>query len=334
MPDDPIARMMDMSLGYCRSQGLGTVARLGVADFLKDGPKAISVIAAVTGAHEESLFRVMRALAVEGIFEWRDGDTFSLNEMAEGLRSDHPRSVRWFAAAMCDDAHWQPWGKAYDAVIEGKSQTQHVLGESPWEYLSGNPDQAGRFGLAMSNMSLQAIQAITENCDFGRFEHIVDVGGNHGTLLLGILAEHPEVRGTILDLPPVIEVARRELAGNPLAERISLEPGSFFNHVPTGADAYLLKHILHDWPDEQCLQILASIRKAIPDEGRLFIFEALLAPEAPGWAHWLDVHMFVLKDGKERSRDEFGTLLGRAGFEMVRGEPISAPVGILEAKPI
>ena len=330
---DPIARMMDLSLGYCRSQGLGTVARLGIADLLQAGPRPVSELAASTGADEDALYRLLRALAVEGIFEQRADRTFALNEASEGLTTEHPRSVRWFAASMCDRAHWQPWGKAYDAVVQGRSQTPKVLGASPWEYLSGSPEEAGRFGLAMSNMSRQAIHGITAHCDFSGFGHIVDVGGNRGTLLLDILASHPESRGTVFDLPPVIEVARRELEGHALAERVTLASGSFFESVPSGADAYLLKHILHDWPDPECLRILRAIRAAIPESGRLLVFDALLVPEAPGWAHWLDVHMFVLQDGKERSPEEFAALLEQTGFRMVRAQPIPAPVGIVEAVP-
>jgi hypothetical protein len=235
---------------------------------------------------------------------------------------------------MCDPAHWKPWGEAYEAVVEGKSQTPKVLGASPWEYLSGSPEQAGRFGRAMSSMSLQAITGITEHYDFGRFEHIVDVGGNRGTLLLDILENNPAARGTIHDLPPVIEVAREALAGDPRADRIELRPGSFFESVPAGADAYLLKHILHDWPDDDCLRILRCIREAIRSDGKLLIFDSLLVPEAPPWAFWLDVHMMVLQDGKERSPDEFAALLNQTGFELVRAQPIPAPVAIIEAQPV
>lgn len=330
---DPIARMMDLSLGYCRSQGLGTIARLGIADLLEAGPRSTQDLAASAGADEKALYRLLRALAAEGIFDECERGTFALNEAAEGLRTNHPRSVRWFAAAMCDHAHWQPWGQAYEAVVQGKSQTQRVLGASPWEYLSGSPEEAGRFGRAMSNMSRQAIHGITTHCDFSGLSHIVDVGGNRGTLLLDILSSQPKARGTIFDLPPVIEVARRELEGHELADRVELTSGSFFEAVPPGADAYLLKHILHDWPDDACERILASVRAAIPAHGRLFVFDALLVPEAPGWAHWLDVHMFVLQDGKERSPAEFESLLARNGFRMARAESIPAPVGIIEAVP-
>jgi hypothetical protein len=325
---------MDLSLGYCRSQGLAAVARLGIADLLADGARSGEDLAKAAGADEDALFRMLRALTVEGIFDLREGRVFANNEASSALATEHPRSVRWFAASMCDHAHWQPWGKAWDAVVQGKSQTEKVLGSSPWEYLSGSPEEAGRFGLAMSNMSLQAIHGISAHCEFGGFEHIVDVGGNRGTLLLDILGSNPGLRGTIFDLPPVIKVAARDLEGHPLADRIRLEAGSFFEEVPAGADAYLLKHILHDWPDGDCDRILSTIRRAIPPHGRLFVFDALLVPEAPGWAHWLDVHMFVLQDGKERSPEEFTELLERNGFHLERAEQIPAPVGVLEAVPV
>ena len=331
---DPIAMMMDKILSYCRSQGIGAVARLGIPDLLEEGPRTAAELATASGANPAYLQRMLRALSVEGIFEALDDDVYAQSELSAALTSNHPRSVRWLAASMCDHAHWQPWGKAYDALVEGKSQTPHVLGMSPWEYLTGNPEEAGRFGQAMSNMSRQAIAAITESYDFGHFDHVVDVGGNRGTLVLDLLGHYPKMRATIFDLAPVIEVAREALKGDPHAARVELVAGSFFEDVPAGADAYLLKHILHDWPDEDCLRILRAIRKAIPKKGRLLVFDALLVPEAPPWAFWLDVHMMILQDGKERTPDEFAELRAEAGFELVRALPTQSPVAILEARPV
>ena len=303
-------------------------------DLLADGPRDACQLAEATGADAEYLHRMLRALAVEGVFEHLDKDRFALTPLSEGLTDSHPRSLRWFAAAMCDPAHWGPWGAAHDAVLEGKSQTPKVLGASPWEYLAGEPEQAGRFGQAMTSMSRQAIEGITANFDFGRFEHIVDVGGSRGTLLLEVLGRNPKARGTIFDLPPVIEVSEREIAGHALRDRVDLVAGSFFESVPAGGDAYILKHILHDWPDAECLRILRSIREAIPDDGRLLVFDALLMPGAPPWAWWLDVHMMVLQDGKERSPEEFEALFRETGFETVQATPIPSPVAIIEARPV
>ena len=334
-PDaDPIGQMMDLVLAYCRSQGLGAIARLGVPDMLKDGPRSPADLAAEAGCNADALGRFLSALAVEGVFERTDDGQYALTPMSEGLTTDHPRSVRWFAAAMCDHAHWHPWGQAFEVLKEGKSQTERVLGASPWEYLSGNPEQAGRFGQAMTNMSQQASAGITANYDFSEIKHLVDVGGSQGTLLLDILEAHPDMRGTVFDLPPVIEVTEKSLADHPLRERVELAPGSFFESVPSGADAYMLKHILHDWPDAECLQILRTIREAIPENGRVLVFDALLVPEAPPWAHWLDVHMLVLQDGKERSPEEFAALFSETGFEMTKAVPIPAPVAIIEARPV
>ena len=159
------------------------------------------------------------------------------------------------------------------------------------------------------------------------------MGGSRGALLMALLEKHESMHGTIFDLPEVIDVSRRELAGHPLAERVTFAPGSFFESVPAGADAYMLKHILHDWPDAECLRILSAIRTAIPEHGRLLVFDALLVPEAPPWAHWLDVHMMVLQDGKERGPDEFAALLAQAGFQLTRAQPIPSPVAIIEARP-
>ncbi len=331
---DPIGQMMDLILAYCRSQGLGAVARIGVPDMLQNGPRTAAEMATEAGCDPDALARFLRALAVEGVFEQHEGGRFALTPLSEGLTTDHPRSVRWLAASMCDHAHWHPWGKAYEVIQEGKSQTPKVLGASPWEYLSGSPEEAGRFGQAMSNMSQQAVEGITAHYNFSDIEDLVDVGGSQGTLLLEILEQNPAMRGTVFDLPPVIEVTEESMADHPLRARVELVAGSFFESVPAGADAYMLKHILHDWSDDQCVRILRTIREAMPSGSRLLVFDALLVPEAPPWAHWLDVHMLVLQDGKERTPDEFGALLAETGFEMTKAVPIPAPVAIIEARPV
>lgn len=333
-PDaDPIGRMMNLILAYCRTQGIGAIARLGIPDLLRGGPKTAAALAHEAWCDEAALRRFLGALSVEGVFQRTDDGRFDLTPLSEGLTSDHPRSVRWLAAAMCDHAHWAPWGKAYEVMMEGKSQTTKVLGASPWEYLGGSPEEAGRFGEAMSNMSQQAVAGITSCYDFSDIKHLVDVGGSRGALLLEILKQNPSMRGTVFDLPPVIEVTEKALADSPLRSRVDLVAGTFFESVPEGADAYMLKHILHDWPDAECRTILRTIRRAIPSHGRLLVFDALLVPEAPPWAHWLDVHMLVLQDGKERSPQEFAALLAETGFEMTQAVPIPAPVAIIEAKP-
>lgn len=331
---DPTGQMMDLILAYCRSQGLGSIARMGVPDLLQDGPRSAADLAGELGCDAEALRRFMSALAVEGVFARAGDDGFALTPLSEGLTTDHPRSVRWLAAAMCDHAHWHPWGKAYEVIQEGRSQTPKVLGASPWEYLAGEPEQAGRFAQAMTNMSQQAIEGITAHYDFSDIEHLVDVGGSQGTLLLEIMAEQPSMKGTIFDLPPVIEQTTKSLADHALRDRVDLVAGSFFESVPAGADAYMLKHILHDWPDAECVTILQKIRDVIPANGRVLVFDALLVPEAPPWAHWLDVHMLVLQDGKERSPDEFAALFAQTGFEMAKAVPIPAPVAIIEARPV
>ncbi len=331
---DPVSQMMNLILSYCRSQALGTVARLGIPDLLKEGAKTADELAEATHSDPDYLFRMLRALASEGIFDAVGDRSFALTPLAEALSDEHPQSLRWLAASMNDEAHWQPWSKAHDVVVEGRSQSANVLGAPIWEHLQGEPEQAERFGRAMSNMSRQAIAGIAAHYDFSRFLRVVDVGGSHGTLVLDLLEKYPEMQATVLDLPPVVETGRTMVEDHPHASRIEFVAGSFFEEIPAGADAYLLKHILHDWPDEECLRILRAIRKAIPADGTLLVFDSLLVPEAPPWAVWLDVHMMVLLDGKERSPDEFSALFAKAGFELTKAQPIPAPVAIIEARPV
>jgi len=331
---DPGMQLFQMISGMWVSQSVAAMARFGIADKLANGARDVDSMAGECGCDAESLYRMMRALARVGLFEETSPRTFANNAVSELLRDDHERSLRWMSVAQCDPGHWRPWGHAYDAVTTGQPQAEKVLGHGPWDYFQRNPEEAGRFGQAMTNMSAQAIRGITSSYDFSKFEHIVDVGGSHGTLLAAILDSAPKAKGVLFDLPPVIEMASKELAGHPLRSRMELCPGNFFDGVPEGGDLYTLKHIIHDWNDDKALGILESVRKSIRKDGTLLVFDAVLAPQAPPLAWWLDVHMMVMLDGKERTPEEFAALLGRAGFALSKIVPAPGPVAIVEAKPV
>lgn len=332
--NDPGVDLMQMISGLWVSQSVATIARLGVPDKLKEGARSAEDLAGEVGCNGESLHRMMRALSKVGVFEETPDGAFALTAVSDLLRDDHERSLRWMAVAQCDPGHWRPWGHAHDAVMSGEPQASKVLGHEPWDYLQRNPQEAGRFGQAMSNLSSLAIGAITQSYDFTPFKKIVDIGGSHGTLLSAILDSAPEAQGILFDLPPVIELAGKKLESSPNRSRIELSAGSFFDSVPEGGDLYVMKHIIHDWNDDKAKEILETVRKAIPEHGKLQLFDAVLAPEAPPFAFWLDVHMMVMLDGKERTPEEFGALFASAGFELVNIQPTPSPVAIIEAKPV
>ena len=277
---------------------------------------------------------MLRALARIGVFDEAEGPTFAITPVSDVLRDDHPRSLRWMAASMSDHAHWTPWGKAYETVVEGRCQTDRVLGGSPWEYLSGNPEEAGRFGQAMTNLSRAAVAGVVDSFDFSAYRHIVDVGGNHGTLLAAILDHSPEATGVLFDLSDVIAVAERELVHHPARRRMDLVGGSFFDEVPSGGDLYTMKYILHDWPDGDAARILRTTRDAMSDSSRLLVLDNVLTAEAPPFVAWLDVHMMVLQDGKERTADEFRELFERAGFALESITHTPGPVALVLARPV
>ena len=332
--NDPGMQLFQMISGMWVSQSLATMARFGIADKLASGERDVESMASECGCNAESLFRMMRALSKAGVFEQSGDRKFKNNAVSEILRDDHERSLRWMAVTQCDPGHWRPWGHAHDAVMSGEPQAEKILGHAPWDYFERNPEEAGRFGQAMTNMSAQAIEGITSGYDFSKYEHIVDVGGSHGTLLAAMLDKAPNAKGVLFDLPPVIEMATEELGEHPMKSRIEMAPGNFFDCVPEGGDLYTLKHIIHDWNDDKAEGILLSVRKCIRDDGTLLILDAVLAPQAPPLAWWLDVHMMVMLDGKERTPEEFGALLGKAGFEMTNIIPTPSPVAIVEARPV
>jgi hypothetical protein len=285
-------------------------------------------------AHAGNLGRMMAALARTGVFTEPQPGVFALTPLGECLRSNAPRSLRWMAAAQADPAHWLPWGRADRAVVNGTAQGEAAMGMPLWQYLERNPEEAERFGRAMSNLSAACVEPIVAAHDFSRYKKIVDVGGGHGVMLQAVLQAAPQAHGVLFDLPGVVDSARSKLAGSPALDRIEVHGGSFFDEVPAGGDAYILKHIVHDWNDERAGRILQCCRQAIAPEGRLLVCEMVMSEQSPPFTFWLDVHMMVLLDGKERSREQFAQLFASAGFELSSITPTRSPYCIVEARPV
>jgi hypothetical protein len=325
--------MTQMITGYWVSSSLGVVARLGVAEELAGGPKAVGAIAAAVGANPDVLFRLMRALASVGVFEQPERGVFALTPLGELMRSGVADSLRWMAVSLVEPCQWLPWGRALDVAKTGRSQAKEALGGlDVWSYYDEHPEQLVAFARAMTDHSQAACGPVSEAYDFTRFSKIVDVGGSHGGLLDAVLGKAPDAAGVLFDRASVLEGA--DLATLANGDRIEAVGGDFFESVPAGGDAYMMKHIVHDWDDERALALLRNVRRVIPKEGRLLIVELVLSDESPPFVPWLDVHMLLLQDGKERSAEEFGALVGQAGFELERIVPTANPVSIVEASPI
>jgi hypothetical protein len=320
--------------GYQLSQAIHVAATLGIADLLAEGPLTSEELAAASGAHADSLYRLLRALASVGLFREEDGRRFELTPLGDCLRSDSPEPVAGGAAYIGRPSHWQAWGALLHSVRTGTNAFRHVHGVDVWSYRAEHPAEGAIFDRAMTDGSWATDRALLEAFDFGRFGTVVDVGGGQGAFLTALLAEHPAMQGVLFDQPHVVPVARDLLKAAGLDGRCRVVGGSFFDSVPEGGDAYVLRAILHDWEDPEAATILRSCRRALPPDGALLVLERELgAPNEAPAAKFCDLNMLVMPGGRERTIEEYDELLSGAGFRL-GGEPVSASgVVVIEASP-
>jgi orsellinic acid C2-O-methyltransferase len=345
-PDGPApvtgvrARMQQLIYGFVFSQGMYVAARLGLADVLADGPRTTRELAAATGAHEPSLYRLLRALAFAGLVHQPAPDTFALTEQGELLRSGLVGSLRELVLLLAGPESWRAWGQLEHSVRTGDVAWQHVFGETCFDHLAREPDRQAGFNAAMAEGSRAFVPTLLAATDLAAADQVVDVGGGSGALLAGILSAHPRLAGVLLDTAPGLADAPRTLAQAGVADRCRLVAGDFFQSIPAGADAYLLKHVLHDWDDERCVGILTTCRRAMPAGAVLLVIESLMPATVSGLPQQAqlvmnDLNMMVCHGGRERTVAEFGGLLRQAGLQLESVTPCPAPstVGILEARP-
>lgn len=322
-------QLIHMLFGYMISQAISTAAQLGVADQLKDEPRSVAELAPAVGAQPRALYRLLRALASVGVFSEDPDGRFRMTPLAEPLRSDVPDSQRDFAIYMGSDWHWHIWEGLPYSVREGKPAFEQMHGKAIWEYLPEQPEQARIFNNAMTSLSSAVSTAVVNAYDFSAFKQIVDVGGGHGLLLTTILERNPHLQGVLFDAPRVVAGAQ-DVIGR-VGERCATVGGNFFESVPTGGDAYIMKHIIHDWEDERALTILRHCREAMTEDGRLLVVEMVL-PEGntPSPGKLLDLEMLLFLHSFERTAAEYEDLYARAGFKLTRIVPTQSPYSIIE----
>ena len=331
----PVSPSMQMTQilwpGPIAVQAVHVAAKLALADLVASGPKSTEELAAATHSHGPSMARLLRALTSLGIFAEDTAGRYRQTALSDTLRSDHPESIRPFAMMLGAHFVWKPSGALEETVRTGRPSFEHVYGAPFFDYLAGHSDDAAVFNAAMSS-SPAYLAAIVGAYDFARFERIVDVGGGHGLLLAGILSANPHLRGVLHDLPSVV-VGASALRKEPISQRCEIIGGDFFKGVPAGADAYLLKGIIHDWNDEAALKILKNCRNAIDPDGTLLLVEAVLTRSTDPAAALMDMLMMVLTSGRERTELEFRSLLQEAGFSMMQVIR-AARVTIIESRPV
>jgi hypothetical protein len=310
-------------------------AKLGLADHLTAGPKSATELAQLTGTHVRSLYRLMRTLASFGILSERANHSFELTSLGEALKTNAPGSARYTIMTIAGRGYWRAWEEFPYAVKTGHTGMKKAWGMPIFEYLNQHPEEASHFSEAMVGIHGAEPPAVAAAYDFSALETIVDVGGATGNLLTTILTRHPQPRGVLFDLPHVIQDAPRLIEKQGLTNRITIEAGNFFERFPVGGDAYLLSHIIHDWPEDQCLKILENCRQVMQPDSKLLIIEMVLpAGDTPHPGKLLDMSMLVITGGEERTEEEYEALLGKAGFRLTGVVPTESAVSIIETAPI
>ncbi len=311
-----LMRLLD---GMMRSQAIYTAAKLDLADRLGDGIKSISQLAQETHMHGASLHRLLRALASIGIFAEQEPYAFTNTALSSLLRSDHPDSLRDMARFQGSDIFWKSWGLLDYSIKTGKQAFRQVFRENIWSYLSSHPEEEEQFNRAMTSITQYENVSIPEVYDFSS-KVIADIGGGYGRLLTSILTSYPRAHGILFDTPTVIKQAQEHFSPE-LQERVLFLPGSFFENVPIGADVYLLKNILHDWPDQECLAILQNCRRAMRPDGKVLVIERIM-PETtdPEQAEtfFVDLIMLAMFGGRERSARQMDHLYAQSGLRPTR----------------
>ncbi|HEY6327766.1 MAG TPA: methyltransferase [Blastocatellia bacterium] len=316
------------------AQALYVVAKLGIADLIKDGPVSAEQLACKTATNGRALYRVARALTGIGVFEEDEQGRFSNTALSETLRSDHPESIRASAIMMGAPFLWRPWGDLLNSVTTGKPAFDRLFGQPFFAYLGTHPDDAAVFNAAMTAGASATSASVAEAYDFSGFDSVVDVGGGHGALIKDILRKNPNLHGILFDLAEVVSGAADILTDPEIRGRIEVIGGDFFREIPP-ASMYMIKGVLHDWSDADALRILASCRRAIKPGGRLLIIESMLKPSnQPDPGKFMDLMMLILVNGRERSQSDFLALFQQAGFSLTRTIPTSGPYTLVEAQPI
>ncbi len=331
--------LYQLSIGHYISHALYVAAKLGIADLLKDGPRSPHDLAKASQTHAPSLARVLRLLASVGVFEEMDDGTFALQPLGALLRSDAEGSMRAMVMLFGGIGIQDSWKELEYCVRTGSPAfRKHSPDADPFTQMAQDPEAAALFDKAMATFAPQTAAAVAAAYDFSAFGKLADVGGGNGALLIGILKANPRLRGMVFDQPHVAARAKENVAASGLSGRCEVVGGSFFGEVARGADAYLLKHVIHDWNDEQATLILRNVGAAMPANGKLLIVEGVYPAriekslESRGAAS-NDVNMLVCTGGRQRSEAEFRNLFEASGFRLTRVIRTMAPVCVIEGEP-
>jgi O-methyltransferase domain/Dimerisation domain len=329
LPQEQISRMLS---GYWISQALYVAAKLNIADLLGVGPMSADELASATHSHPKSLYRLLRGLASIGVFSEDNAGQFSLTPLAECLRTDVLGSKRSLAIMMGEE-HYQAYGQLLYSVQTGKIAFDKLFGMPVFDFLQKHPEQAKVFDGAMVGVHGRETAAMLDAYDFSGISLLADIGGGNGSVLTAVLRKYTTMRGLLFDLPAVAERAKANVEATGLANRCQVIGGSFFESVAQGANAYMLRHIIHDWEDEKAITILRNVHRAMSSDGKLLVVESVIPPgNEPSFGKLLDLTMMAIPGGKERTEEEYRRLFTSAGFSLITIVPTKAEVSVIEGK--
>lgn len=330
---NPAEQILQVGSGYLASISLNIAIQLNIADLLTAGPRPVADLARETHAQEDALYRVLRALASTGIFAESAPHTFANTPASDLLRTGVEGSLRDALAWWCDPYHFRIYAEFAHSVRTGQPCGDKVLGMPIFDYFPTDPAWSDVFNRAMVSFSAITVPAVLEAYDFSGIGTLVDVAGGHGQVICAVFKKYPQMRGILTDLDHVLAGAAHCIRDHNLEDRVSLQTCDFFKSVPAGGDAYILKHILHDWDDHRALTILRNIYAAMGEKkGKVILIEAVM-PEGndPHLVKFLDLEMLALPGGRERTEAEYAALFERAGFRLTRIVPTKSPMSVIEA---
>ena len=326
---DQVTRLIS---GYWHTQAIYVAAKLGLADLLTQGPTTADTLASSTKTHPRALYRLMRALASLGIFVEDDQHRFSLTPLAECLRSDVPGSVRSLAI-MRGEWQYESWGQLLYSIQTERSAFEKIYDSPLFEHLSRNPEKGKLFDEAMTGVHGRETTAMLEAFDFSNIGVLADIGAGNGEVISSILNKYPDMRGILFDQSSVIDRTTTNLESAGLADRCRVVAGNFFEAVPSGADAYLMRHIIHDWDDDKATTILRNCRKVM-SKGKLLVVEGIVPlGNEPSVSKFFDLAMMVVPGGMERTEVEYRRLFEAGGFNLNRIVPTRTWISVMEGEP-
>lgn len=313
--------LLEILAGKNRAQTVSTAAALGIADHLADRPRSASELALEIDCDADALARLLHMLTSLGFCEGENGQAYSLTEHGKMLKQNALGPLAAFVGA---PEQWDPWSRLREAMQpDSDTAFRQTLGTDLYAFLANNPEAARRYDRAVDAFTRPEATALTERFDFSDAQTIIDVGGGTGSLLVMLLEKWPHVNGVLFDLPHVVARAKHRF-GEDLRERIRCVEGNFLEEVPTGADTYLLKHVLHNWDDDQATALLGRCSRAMGTGGRVLVIESMLSPDnRPDAARMLDLEMLVLTGGRERRKPELRKLFHAAGLKLNQIEPLT-----------